>query len=197
VDRSPARGGGCSIQKAGPHWRMNTLNQALLLRSCFRYALVFLASVLLSSCFSKGGPKLGDRAPAFELRSLEGSLLRFVPASGKVHVLYFWADWCARCEDDFRLMDELYGKWQKESESPSFLAVDVGQTDEHVRNFVKRLKTSFPIYMDHDGKVARSFGVKGLPTYFITDGKGVIRHIILGWADEKALLEEINKIKQR
>jgi len=92
-------------------------------------------------------------------------------------------------------MDKLHSKWRKDPNSPRFLAIDVGQTEEHVRNFVNRLKTSFPIYMDHDGKVARSFGVKGLPTYFVTDRKGVVRHIILGWADEKALLDEIGKIE--
>jgi peroxiredoxin len=74
------------------------------------------------------------------------------------------------------------------------LAIDVGQSEEHIRNFVNRLKTTFPIYMDRDGKVARSFGVKGLPTYFITDRQGVVRHIILGWADEKILLQQIAKI---
>lgn len=171
-------------------------NKTLFFRAAFRHAMVLLACVLLTSCFSKGVPKLGDEAPAFELKSLEGQSLRFDPVSGTVHVLYFWADWCPRCEDDFRLMDKLYGRWKEEPDSPRFLAIDVGQTDEHVRNFVKRLKTSFPIYLDIDGKVARSFGVKGLPTYFITDRKGVVRHIILGWADEKLLLQEISKIEQ-
>ena len=74
------------------------------------------------------------------------------------------------------------------------ISIDVGQTEEHVRNFVNRMKTSFPIYMDHDGKVARSYGVKGLPTYFLIDGQGAIRHITLGWAEEKTLLDEIRKI---
>jgi peroxiredoxin len=92
-------------------------------------------------------------------------------------------------------MEKLYQQWSKQAEAPRFLAVDVGQTDEHVRNFVKRMKISFPIYLDHDGKVARSYGVKGLPTYFIVDRKGVIRHVILGWADEKTLLAEIAKIE--
>jgi thioredoxin-related protein len=48
--------------------------------------------------------------------------------------------------------------------------------------------------MDEDGKVARSFGVKGLPTFFVSDKTGTIRHIILVWAEEKTLLEEIRKL---
>jgi hypothetical protein len=56
------------------------------------------------------------------------------------------------------------------------------------------MKTSFPIYIDQDAKLAQSFGVHGLPTYFLTDKQGIIQHIILGWAEEKALLDEIAKI---
>ena len=156
---------------------------------------VIVCCLLLSSCLSQKTPNLGDKAPAFELKSLEGDSLVFNPVSNKVHLLYFWADWCPRCEDDFRLLEKIYQQWSKEPEAPGFIAIDVGQTQEHVHNFVKRMKTSFPIFMDHDGKVARSYGVKGLPTYFIVDKQGVIRHIILGWADEKALLAEIAKIK--
>jgi peroxiredoxin len=159
------------------------------------FGWAFVACTLLSSCLSQQAPDLGDRAFAFEIRSLEGDPIIFKPVSGRVHLLYFWADWCPRCEDDFHLMEKLYQQWSTQAEAPRFLAIDVGQTEEHVRNFVKRMKISFPIYMDHDGKVARSFGVKGLPTYFVVDGQGVIRHVILGWADEKTLLAEIAKIE--
>ncbi len=147
---------------------------------------VIVCWVLLTSCMSQQTLNLGDKAPRFELKSLEGDSLAFNPVSNKVHLLYFWADWCPRCEDDFRLLEKIYQQWSKELEAPRFIAIDVGQTQEHVHNFVKRMKTSFPIYMDYDGKVARSYGVKGLPTYFIVDKQGVIRHIILGWADEKS-----------
>ncbi len=159
-----------------------------------KLGLVILASALICSCSSREVLQVGDRAPGFQLKSLSGEPRSFDPVSGKIHVLYFWADWCPRCEEDFRLMDKLYAKWNKDPAGPRLLAIDVGQTEEHIRNFVKRLKTSFPIYMDYDGKVARSFGVKGLPTFFITDSKGIVRHIILGWADEKGLMEEIGKL---
>lgn len=177
--------------------RLHFFKKTALFGFIFKCGLVLLASGLLCACLSKSVPELGDEAPAFELKALEGKPFRFDPSSGKIHVLYFWADWCPRCEDDFRLMDKLHRKWEKQSRGPRLLAIDVGQTEEHVRNFINRLKTSFPIYMDNDGKVARSFGVKGLPTYFITDRKGIVCHIILGWADEELLLEEINKIDQQ
>ena len=176
---------------------LNFFNRTASLDRSFTCGAALLVSVLLCGCFSKGVPELGDQVPAFQVKALDGKPFRFDSSSGRIHILYFWADWCPRCEDDFRLMDKLFKTWETQTSGPRLLAIDVGQSEEHVRNFVKRLKTSFPIYMDNDGKVARSFGVKGLPTYFITDRKGVVRYIILGWADEKLLLQEIKKIDQQ
>ena len=156
------------------------------------WLLLFFA--LLCSCISKEGLELGDQAPRFEVKTLDGEPIRFDPGSGKIHIIYFWAAWCPRCEDDFKLMDKLYAEWEKKPDRYQFLAVNAGQPEERIREFVKRMKTSFPIYKDRDIKVARSFGVGGLPTCFITDKKGVIRHIVLGWADEKSLLDEIDKL---
>jgi len=169
------------------------LRQASL--TALRRVWVVMSLALVSSCFSQQIPGLGDRVIPFELKSLEGEALSFQPASERTHILYFWADWCPRCEDDFRLMEKLYQRWKTEPQAPVFLAIDVGQSEEHVRNFVQRLKTSFPIYMDKEGKVARSLGVKGLPTYFIVDKHGTIRHVALGWVEENHFLSEISKIK--
>ncbi|MDQ1238877.1 MAG: cytochrome c biosis protein CcmG, thiol:disulfide interchange protein DsbE [Thermodesulfobacteriota bacterium] len=195
MDRGAAGSGRTDVQTTGygvsmPALHIKWANEIKIVFGC-----AFVACTLLSSCLSQEAPDLGDKAVGFGIQSLEGDQIVYEPISGNVHILYFWADWCPRCEDDFRLMEKLYQQWTKQPNSPVLIAVDVGQTEEHVRNFIKRMNISFPIYMDHEGKLARRFKVKGLPTYFVIDGKGVIRHIILGWADEKTLLAEIDKIR--
>jgi len=152
------------------------------------------ACMTLNGCWSKGAPAIGEKTRSFEVTALNGDTLAYDPAAGHVYVLYFWADWCSRCEDDFLVLDGLYDQWRKDIGCPRFIAVNVGQSEEHVQNFSKRMKTSFPIYMDRGGKIARSFGVKGLPTYFVIDRQGTVRNIILGWADENVLWRELSKI---
>lgn len=160
-----------------------------------RFGWVVLSVVLLCSCVSmEKSPQLGDKAPSFEVKTLDGEAFRFDPPLEKIHVIYFWGAWCRYCEDDFQLVDKLYVKWKKEINSPYFLAINAGQPEGRMRKFVDRMKPSFPIYVDRDIKIAHRFGVRGLPTYFITDKQGIIRHIILGWTDEKTLLDEIGKI---
>ena len=173
---------------------MDTVHTSSWLRSSASCTAVFLAFVSLASCLSQRPLEIGNKAGQFQLKTLAGTTVSFEPASGRVYLLYFWADWCARCEDDFRMMDDLHSRWMGQAENPRLLAINVGQSEEHIGNFVKKMKISFPISLDRNGKVARSYGVKGLPTYFLVDKEGVVRHIILGWADERHLLDEIRKI---
>jgi peroxiredoxin len=158
------------------------------------YFWVLLPALLLVSCVSKGDLELGEIAPSFEVQTLVGEPFRFDPSMKRVHVIYFWAAWCRYCEDDFQLLNKLYGQWEKNTDGPRLLAINAGQPEERIRKFIEKMKPSFPIYIDEDIKVSHRFGVRGLPTYFITDKRGIIRHIILGWADEKTLLDEIDKV---
>jgi peroxiredoxin len=155
---------------------------------------MLLLVFFLYSCISSKKLDIGDKTPSFELKTLDGKPFRFDPPFRKTQVIYFWGVWCRFCEDDFKLLNKLHAKWEKRIGSPRLVAINAGQAEWRIREFIKRMKPSFPIYIDRDIKVAHRFGVRGLPTYFITDKQGIIRHIILGWADEKALLNKIDKV---
>lgn len=159
-----------------------------------RYGWVLLPALLLCACFSREGLELGDKAPQFEMKTLDGKPFRFEPPFKKTQVIYFWAVWCRYCEDDLQLLNKLYAGWEKETDGPRLVAINAGQPEGRIKKYIDKIKPSFPIYLDQDIKAAHRFGVSGLPTYFITDKQGIIRHIILGWADEKALMDEIERI---
>ena len=173
---------------------MNPLRKLSHQRWIRRYGWMLLLVLFLYSCFSSKKLDIGDKTPSFELKTLDGKPFRFDPPFKKIQIVYFWAVWCHYCEDDFQLLNKLYARWEKEINSPRLLAINAGQPEGRMLEFLKRMKPSFPIYLDQDIKVAHRFGVSGLPTYFITDKQGVIRHIILGWADEKTLLKEVDKV---
>jgi peroxiredoxin len=156
---------------------------------------ILLLVLLLCSCFSREGLEPGDKAPNFTVKTLDGKPFRFDPPFNETQVIYFWGAWCRYCEDNFQQMNALYAKWEKQSESPRFVAVNAGQPQKRIQKFVNRMEPSFPIYIDRDIKVARRFGVRGLPTYFITDKQGIIRDIIIGWANEETLLGKISEIE--
>lgn len=173
---------------------MDLLRRMAYQRPIVRYGWVLLSVLLLCSCFSRQGLELGDKAPNFKLKTLDGKQFQFDPPFDKTQIIYFWAVWCRYCEDDLQLLNKLYAKWEKQTNGPHLLAINAGQPEGRIRKHIKKFKLSFPIYQDQDIKVAHRYGVSGLPTYFITDKQGIIRHIIFGWADEKTLLDEIDKI---
>ncbi len=159
------------------------------------YVWIALIVLLICSCDAKENLGPGDKAPHFELKTLGGEPFRFAPPFEKTQIIYFWAVWCSYCEDDLKMLDKLYSKWKNTTNSPHLVAINAGQPESRVRKYIKKLDPAVPIYLDLNIKVAHRFGVRGLPTYYITDKKGVIEHIIFGWADEKTLLDKINRIK--
>jgi peroxiredoxin len=174
---------------------MHSLHQMFYHRRITRHGWALLQALLLCSCFSGDDLKPGDKAPSFEVKALDGKPFRFNPPLKKIHIIYFWAAWCRYCEDDFQQLNKLYVKWKKKVDSPHLLVINAGQPEERIRKFIKKMNTSFPIYLDRNIKLAHRFGIHALPTYFITDRQGTIRHIILGWANEEMLLKKIDKIR--
>ena len=52
--------------------------------------------------------KLGEPAPNFQLRDLDGHLVTLSDLRGKVVLLNFWATWCGPCRVEMPAMEQLY-----------------------------------------------------------------------------------------
>ena len=173
---------------------MDPLRRIFHYRTIARNGWGLLLALLLCSCFPSEDLEPGDKAPNFKLKTLDGKPFGFDPPFNRTQVIYFWGAWCRYCEDDFQRLNKLYVKWDTQIESPRLVAINAGQPQKRIRRFIQRMKPLFPIYIDQDIKVARRFGVRGLPTYFITDKQGIIRDIILGWTNAKTLLDKIDDV---
>lgn len=144
-----------------------------------------LALMLLAACGEDGAkaPVTGDPVRPFVARTLAGGEEIRLPeaVAGKVVVLRFWATWCAFCKDEMKAIEPL---WQKERERGLVvLAVNAGQKAEDIEKFVADLGITYPVLLDPGAKVARAYGVTGLPMTFVVDREGKVRHRILGEAD--------------
>jgi peroxiredoxin len=140
----------------------------------------FALLVLLAAC-SGGEPakvSRGDTPPAFETVRLDGAPVHF-PAdlAGKPVVIRFWADWCKYCEGE---MKDIEGAYQRHRAAGlEILAVNAGQDRATTAAFVGKLGISYPALLDEDAKIAKRYGVTGLPTtYFIgRDGKVAAKQV--------------------
>lgn len=115
------------------------------------------------------GPVVGE-VPVRDLESLEQ------PA-----VIYFWATWCGICRMNNPAVERL-------AEDHPVITVALGSGDaEAVRDYLRREGRTFPAVVDDQGRLADAYGVKGVPTVFIVDTRGRIRHASVGYASNWAL----------
>lgn len=124
--------------------------------------------------------EVGERAPAFSARALDGGeTLSLAAYRGKVVYLDFWASWCAPCLTSLPLLEEL----RKELRGRDFqiLAINVDRNLDKAKRFLARHPVGYPSASDPDGRLPEAFDVETMPTSFLIDRGGVIRHIHRGF----------------
>jgi cytochrome c biogenesis protein CcmG, thiol:disulfide interchange protein DsbE len=124
----------------------------------------------------------GGKAPTFSLPSIttKGEVT-IVP--GKVTIVDFWATWCKPCEKAFPKLQELYVKYK--ADGLEIAAVSVDDEQGGIKAFAKRFGAKFPVGWDSGKKVAAEYKPETMPTTFIIDKKGVVRHVHKGYKGDE------------
>ena len=126
--------------------------------------------------------KLGEPAPNFQLRDLNGQLVTLSDLRGKVVLLNFWATWCGPCRVEMPAMEELYRTFSRKDFEILAVSTDA-QGVAVTRPFQQENHLTFPILHDADYRVGLTYGARSLPMTFMVDRQGVVRHQIFGARD--------------
>lgn len=162
-----------------------------------RWPLFFAIFIACLAGCSSGEPtknlNLNDPVPGFAAQRPDGFIIHFPAAyAGRPVVLRFWADWCRFCEPEMKLLDAVARRYA--SQGLAVLAVNVGQDPKTVARFMEKIAVSYPSLLDEKAKIAKSYGVVGLPTTFFIDGKGIVRGKIVGEADEALFVRHMEAL---
>ena len=130
----------------------------------------------------RNGVKLGEPAPNFQLRDLQGRLVTLSDLHGKVVLLNFWATWCGPCRVEMPAMEELYRTFSRKDFEILAVSTDA-QGVSVTRPFQQENHLTFPILHDADYRVGLTYGARSLPRTFMVDRQGVVRHQIFGARD--------------
>jgi cytochrome c biogenesis protein CcmG/thiol:disulfide interchange protein DsbE len=143
-------------------------------------------------------PRVGFKAPAFTLKSLDGQTHSTKQLAGKPIIINFWASWCGPCRVEAPEFVKLYAKYKNDLE---IYAVNLTLQDNinDVKSFVETFGFTFPILMDDDRKnqISDRFQVQAIPTTFFVDKNGMIVDKITGATDPKSLEKKFKNLISR
>jgi thiol-disulfide isomerase/thioredoxin len=149
-------------------------------------------------------PRVGQPAAQFTVSLLDddglGEELRAVDLEGKVVLVDFWATWCGPCLKELpevaSLIESYAGNPAAEDLRVLCVSIDESGDDDpeglagELLTFLRRneLSLSVPpiarVALDPDGSMARSFGVRAIPTAMLIDRGGIVRAVITGYDPE-------------
>jgi cytochrome c biogenesis protein CcmG/thiol:disulfide interchange protein DsbE len=119
-------------------------------------------------------PLVGRPAAAFTLTAFDGNPVALEALRGKVVVVNFWASWCnPACYDEAPVLERAWRTYR--DRGVVVIGVDMQDTPEAAREFIRRFELTFPNAPDHGGKVAVEYGVYGVPETFFVDRAGTLR----------------------
>lgn len=121
----------------------------------------------------------GQKAPQFQKAGLDGGQVSLAAYRGKVVYLDFWASWCAPCAEALPALERLRHEFP--ASDFQVVAVNVDHDPAAARIFLDRRPVGYPSAFDPDGELPGRFGVRTMPTSFLIDRKGVVRHVHEGF----------------
>ena len=130
-------------------------------------------------------PFIGKAAPEIAAEPIGGEGPKtLAEALGKVVIVDFWASWCAPCKVSFPVYQTILDKFPGDV---AVIAVDVDEpgskTKVDLLAFARESHTSFSMVWDKDGSVRATYHAFGLPSTFILDRSGTVRHVHAGYGD--------------
>ncbi|MFZ5724325.1 MAG: peroxiredoxin family protein [Pseudomonadota bacterium] len=146
-----------------------------------RHFASLLAALLLAGAAvsATAADVTGKPAPDFTLKATSGKNVRLAEKRGDVVMINFWATWCGPCRQEMPHLEKLHGKYK--DLGFTLLGVNVESDTTGMAKFLKDVPVSFAILNDGANRVAKLYGVDGMPSTVIVDRNGTVRFVHRGY----------------
>ena len=149
-------------------------------------------------------PMIGQPAPLFALKGIDGKTYSLEQLKGKYIVIHFAATWCPFCNAEAPFLEELYQNYR--NKNVQVFIVDVKEDKSLVEKSLERFHFSFPVLLDEDGAISTKYAPEAvqpslerhevpIASNLIIDKEGKIRfYSLLNTASFDA---KLTKLKQK
>ena len=141
-----------------------------------------------------------ESAPEFELalfvepESYEGRISS-ADLRGQVVMLDFWASWCPPCRDEAPVLAQVYDEYRERG--VEFVGFNLWDNAGDANLFLQQQGHEYPNGVDEGGKIAISYGVRGIPEKFFLDREGRIVRKFSGPMDADLLRQILDTLLLR
>ena len=126
--------------------------------------------------------KVGDAAPEFALKDLDGKEVTLASLRGKVVLLDFWATWCGPCKAAMPGIQKIHEDYAgKDVVVLGVNAMEPGDGSK-ARDYVQSKKYTYGCLLKGD-QLAAAYGVTGIPTLVIVGKDGKVAFAEVGFGD--------------
>jgi len=154
--------------------------EILLLITCF--AVITITSAQSDTTTIT---RVGDRAPAFTCRTIDGKTIDISKLQGKIVMINFFATWCGPCLQELPVLQK--NIWDKYKTNDNFQLIILGRqhTEAEVRKFVDSRKFTMPFAPDPERKIYSLYATQFIPRNVIIGKDGRIIFQSMGYTPEE------------
>ena len=138
--------------------------------------------------------KIGQQAPDFSLKTLDGKSIPASSLKGKIVMLQFTASWCSVCRKEMPHIET--DIWKKYKDNPNFVlyGVDLDEPKDVVAKYAKEIPVTYPLTLDPKGVIFYQFAEKeaGVTRNVILDKTGKIVFMTRLYKEEE--FQEMKKV---
>ena len=138
--------------------------------------------------------KKGDKAPDFQLTTIDGEVVNLSDFYGEKVLLNFWATWCPPCRQEMPDMQT----YHEDYDDAVILAVNMTESErmvDDVEDFLDEFGITFAVLLDENTTVANLYTAHALPTSYFIDTEGIVREKVIGAIDLSFMKKKFKKMK--
>ncbi|MDR2292187.1 MAG: TlpA family protein disulfide reductase [Prevotellaceae bacterium] len=141
-----------------------------------KYFIYTLVSVLFFICAkqSYAQSNVGDIAPDFTIKALDGREITLSKFKGKYVLIDFWGSWCGPCRMSSPMIVELYNQLQAQKANIEFISIACSErNNEAWKRAIKEDKFTWT-QLKIDRNVNINYKIVGVPTSLLISPEGKI-----------------------